>query len=99
MDKSEAIKLAGEYKDLVCRHFNIKETILFGSYSKGTQHKDSDIDVALIVDEFPGEYFDTVPFLWKLGRQIDCRIEPILICRKTDRAKFLDEVMRTGIVI
>lgn len=99
MDKNEAIKLAGEYKNLVRKHFDVEEVVLFGSYSKGTQNEDSDIDIAIVMNEFPGEYFDTVPFLWKLRRQIDCRIEPILICRKTDRAKFLDEVMRTGIVI
>ena len=31
---------------------NLKKVILYGSFAKGTQHEWSDIDVALVADEF-----------------------------------------------
>ena len=97
MDKNEAIKLAEAYKGLVSEHFAVTDVILYGSYSNGTQREDSDIDIAVVVDEVTGNYFDTVPLLWKLRRQISNLIEPVLICRNNDISGFLDEVTQTGI--
>jgi predicted nucleotidyltransferase len=37
-------------------HFN--KVILFGSYAKGTAHKWSDIDLALVSDDFSGSWSD-----------------------------------------
>ena len=34
---------------------NLRTVILYGSFAKGTQHKWSDIDVALVADEFTGQ--------------------------------------------
>jgi predicted nucleotidyltransferase len=33
---------------------HLRKVILFGSFAKGTQHEWSDIDVALVADEFEG---------------------------------------------
>ena len=46
-----------------------------------------------------GDFFDIQPFLWKLRRQVDDRIEPILIERDHDNGDFLIEVKRHGIEI
>jgi len=73
--------------------------ILFGSYAKGTAHKDSDLDVAIVVDELTGDYFSTRPLLWKIRRQIDDRIEPIIIEQNHDDSGFLSEIMKNGIKI
>jgi predicted nucleotidyltransferase len=101
MDQSEAIKLAKEYKRQVLQHFdNIEEIILYGSYSRGTQHKDSDIDIAVVTEDYPpGDFFDNDILLFDLSLKIDSRIEPNLIVRKDDKLRFLDEIKRTGIVI
>lgn len=48
MDKNEAIKIAKKYASLVSSKFQIDNVFLFGSYAKGTQHADSDIDLAFI---------------------------------------------------
>jgi len=57
--------------------------------------------VALIVDHLDDDYdfFETEPLLWKLTRQVDDRIEPVLVARDTDYAGFIDEIQRTGIEI
>jgi len=72
---------------------------LFGSYAKGNPHKDSDIDIALVVKKWKGNYFDVMPLLWKIRRDIDLRIEPHVIVPQEDYAGFLDEIQKTGILI
>ena len=46
--------------------------------------EDSDIDVAIVVKKIEGDFFTINPLLWKLRRQIDDRIEPIIIERDKD---------------
>jgi predicted nucleotidyltransferase len=104
MDKKETvIEKVRIYKDLVKNLFPLKidHFYLFGSYAKGTPHEDSDIDVALIVQHLDENYsiWDTEPLLWKIGRQVDFRISPVLVARDTDYAGFYDEIKRTGIEI
>jgi len=62
-------------------------------------HKDSDIDVALVVNHFEGDYFEVIPPIWRLRENIDFRIEPHVIARDTDYAGFLNEIEQTGIEI
>ena len=103
MDKrDDIINKVKKYKQLVIDSnfpMKIENVYLFGSYAKGTPHKHSDIDVALVVKHFKGDFFKVIPPLWKLRRQVDFRIEPHVIARDTDYADFLDEIQRTGIQI
>jgi len=62
--------------------------VLFGSYSKGIQREDSDIDVAIIVNSIGPDFFSYAPLLWKLRREIDDRIEPILLEKIMMKAVF-----------
>ena len=78
---------------------NIRELILFGSYAAGTAGTDSDIDVAVVVDNIEGDFFSTRPLLWKIRREVDDRIEPILFDIQHDESGFLQEIKKTGIVI
>ncbi|MEA2083431.1 MAG: nucleotidyltransferase domain-containing protein [Thermodesulfobacteriota bacterium] len=78
---------------------NDYELILFGSHAKGTAHEDSDVDVAIVVDEVQGDYFSTRPLLWKIRREIDDRIEPILFEKNHDDSGFLSEIIKNGIII
>jgi uncharacterized protein len=99
MDKREAINIVEAYRCLLKEHFEFENMYLFGSYARGTNREDSDIDVAVIVDRVEGDYFSINPLLWKLRRQIDDRIEPILIERDFDEADFLGEIKNYGIKI
>ena len=91
------------YKKLVTEHFPvpIEQFWLFGSFAKNNAHKDSDIDVALVVNHLDEDYsvLKTEPVLWRLKRQIDLRIEPHVIARDTDYAGMLDEIQHSGIQI
>jgi uncharacterized protein len=99
MDKREAIIKVKAYRHLLKDHFHFENVYLFGSYAKGTNKEDSDIDVAIVVKNIEGDYFSINPLLWKLRRQIDDRIEPILIERDYDDADFFGEIQKYGIKI
>ncbi|MDA3880244.1 MAG: nucleotidyltransferase domain-containing protein [Prolixibacteraceae bacterium] len=99
MDKGEALRKVTQYKDLLSKHMNFDSMYLYGSFAKGTNRDDSDIDVAIIVNRIHGDFFTINPMLWKLRRQIDDRIEPILIEKDFDELNFLNEIKKNGIEI
>jgi len=75
MDKREVINLAKTYAQAVKLKFGHAKIILFGSYAKGNHNEDSDIDLAVILDDF--ERLDKTQLdLMRLRRPIDSRIEP-----------------------
>jgi predicted nucleotidyltransferase len=103
MDKREdIIAKVKRYKLLVAESnllSNVEQVLLFGSFAKGTSHKDSDIDVAFVVDHFEGNFFELIPPMHRLTEQVDFRIEPHVIARDADYAGFLDEIQHTGIEV
>ena len=99
MDKTEAIIKVREYSLLLKKYFPLEKVYLFGSYAKDSYRIDSDIDVAIVVNHLEGDYFSIQPLLWKLRRQIDDRIEPILIEKDQDKGGFLNEIQKYGIEI
>lgn len=50
---------------------------LFGSYAKGNNHKDSDIDICIVSNVFSNDYIKEAVKLRSLAFDIDNRIEPI----------------------
>lgn len=75
MDKGQAIEIAIRYLDFVKGKFDIQTALLFGSYAKGTNHEDSDIDIAIVLKHV-NDIIDIQIELMKLRRKIDLRIEP-----------------------
>lgn len=75
MDKVDALNIARRFADEVCQKYDTAKVFLFGSCAKGNPHKYSDIDVAVVLDDF-ADYFDTQVKLMYLTRSIDSRIEP-----------------------
>ena len=101
-ERDDIIGKVKKFKQLVIDSsfpMKVESVYLFGSYAKGTPHEHSDIDVALVVKRFKGDFFKVIPPVWKLRRQIDFRIEPHVIARDTDYAGFLNEIQQTGILI
>jgi alpha-beta hydrolase superfamily lysophospholipase len=56
---------------------------------------ESDDDVISV----KGDYFTYTPLLWKLRREIDDRIEPILFETGNDKSGFLQSIVKEGIEI
>lgn len=99
MDKAEVILKLKKYKSLLLKEMVFEKMILFGSYAKETQREDSDVDVAIIVDKIQGDYFSTIPLLWRVRREIDDRIEPVILEKSNDQSGFLKEIIENGIMI
>ncbi len=75
MDKREALEVAAQYANLVKSKYDFIRVILFGSYAKENYHKESDIDIAVILKDF-NKLNDVQVDLMRLRRKVDSRIEP-----------------------
>ena len=96
------MEIVQKYVEEVCKNYKIEAIFLFGSYAKGTEHEDSDIDIAIITDDIENDIFDEELNLMKLRRNIDTRIEPHLIRIEDYRnieTPFIQEVIDTGIKV
>lgn len=100
MDKGEALKIARVYIDSISTRYSIKQAFLFGSFAKGTNHEDSDIDIAIIVNNIV-DIIDTQIDLMKLRRRIDLRIEPhpFLVSDFNQSNPVVNEILKYGIAI
>lgn len=75
---------------------------LFGSYATDSQRKDSDIDIALIIDNLnDNDRFGIQVKLMVLAAQFDTRIEPHPISKQDlfSNNPFVSEIKKTGIEI
>ena len=99
----EIMDIVERYIKVILENYKVKAIILFGSYAKGTNQKDSDIDIAIITDDIKcKDVFEEQLNLKKLRRDIDYRIEPHLIeVEDYDNiaTPFVQEVIETGIKI
>ncbi len=101
--RKTALKIVEHYlADLKKAGVQIKIAILFGSYAKGNQHKWSDIDLALVADNFTGlSFIDKEPFrfvqLKKEYTPIETHTFATDYFEKGDA--FIDEIKQTGIRI
>jgi len=77
----------------------VSMVVLYGSHAKGTAGKNSDIDIAVIVDKFDGDYLKISAELFNLVRSVNKRIEPVLLCREYDKSGFLENVLKNGKII
>ena len=75
MDKARALKSAKEFAAVVTEKFSGVRVYLFGSYAKGTFNENSDIDIAVVFEDFDN-LLEIQLELMRLRRKIDNRIEP-----------------------
>ena len=83
------------------KKYNVTTIILFGSYAKGTENEDSDIDIAIISSDF-NDIIEDGAKLIGLTWKIDTRIEPHPILSEDYKKvsnPFVREVVDTGIKV
>lgn len=97
MDKADAIKVAQLYAGAIRENYNFIKIILFGSYAKGNYTDDSDIDIAIVFNDY-NNLMDIQLDLMRLRRKIDSRIEPHPFREKDfDLSNpLVNEIMRYG---
>lgn len=101
MAQREIINLAKQYLNFLKKeNFNIYQAYLFGSYAKGTNKSESDIDIAFIFHKLT-DVIDMQIQLMKLRRNFDLRIEPHPFEEKDllENNPLLNDIIKTGILI
>jgi uncharacterized protein len=93
--------IAKEYAELVKKELNVNSIYLYGSYTKGTNSVDSDIDIAVVGDEFSGDPVEDTLKLMKIRRKVDIRIEPHPFKTNDFIASnpYIQEIIDTGVKI
>jgi len=82
-------------------NIRILKAVLFGSYANGNWNKYSDIDLALVSEDFQGSPFYDSKRLFKsvLKSSTDIETHPFLPEEFNESNPFVYEILRTGIPI
>ncbi|MEW6027068.1 MAG: nucleotidyltransferase domain-containing protein [Planctomycetota bacterium] len=92
-------KIVGRYLDIL-KENNIPlwRVYIYGSYAKGSYHKESDIDLAVFWDKDDIDGFEEDAQLLKLTRQVDLRIEPHSFARPdfAEDDPYIAHIITTG---
>jgi predicted nucleotidyltransferase len=96
MDQESVLKIAKTYADKVRETLDVEQIYLYGSYANNTANFLSDIDIAVVVENIDGDYLDTLTRLYKLRRDVDFRIEPVMLSNRQDISGFLASIIATG---
>ncbi len=96
-----AIKIVQDFTNEVkSMGVNLRKVILFGSYAANRQSEHSDIDVALVADDFSGVGFlDIQRFVKALRKNYIIQPKTFSTRDFEEGDAFVDEVKRTGIDI
>jgi len=98
-------KIVHQFIEELKKNISIEKVILFGSYVKNKRKKWSDIDLAIISNDFEGvDYFDRLVMLGKYAWQAKATaIEALGFTpgeyRKITPLDFLSEIEKTGKII
>lgn len=99
MYQSEDINnIIQRFVTMISEEFPVRSLYLFGSYAKGNPQEYSDIDIAVVSDNFEGKRF------WdreKLGKYIirtscDLEVHPFRTEDFTEDDPFVKEIIKTG---
>jgi predicted nucleotidyltransferase len=100
LDKTKAREIAHEYANRIQGFINPSSVILFGSYVNGTPNRWSDIDVAVLVKNYKGDWSKTRSMLYGLKwDDMFTDIEPHLLDESHDPNGFVRHVISTGEVV
>jgi uncharacterized protein len=100
MVNQRVIETVKRYIMIIPKDFGVKKVYLFGSFANGNEKEESDIDIALVLENMP-DFFYAQKQLMKLRRKIDLRIEPHPIKAQDFNSQnpFAYEIEKTGIEI
>ena len=99
LDKTKVREIAQKYAEKVLDEFKPNKIILFGSYVNGSPHEWSDIDIAVIINGFNGDWWESASQLCGLTWDFDEIIEPHLLDETHDPSGFVEHVIKTGEIV
>jgi predicted nucleotidyltransferase len=98
MVNQSILNTAQRYLSLIPGELEVKKAFLFGSYAKGLEKEESDIDIALVIGNM-NDFFSIQMQLMRIRREVDLRIEPHPISENdfTNMNPFAYEIQTSGI--
>ena len=105
MARKKNIKdLIRRFADLLSKDLRVQKIILFGSYASGREHKNSDIDIAVVSPDLgKRNELEEMTYLLKKAHQIDFDLEPHPYNPKElkhpEKGSFAFEILKTGKVV
>jgi predicted nucleotidyltransferase len=97
MDKTTALEHAKRYAVRVYEEIPSCKVFLYGSLANGNFNENSDIDIAVVQDISNDNFWELTKILNRLTRNIDNRIEPVLLQPQDNQSGFLSTVLKSGI--
>ncbi len=80
MAKKSVIKIIKRFATALTKEgITVDRVILYGSYAKGEEGPDSDIDVAVVSRDFGKDRTEEGMLLFRIAGEIDVRLEPVPI--------------------
>ena len=95
----EIITTINRFLELIrANNIPFKQVYLYGSYVNGNPDEDSDIDLAIVADQWQPDIFEAQFELMKIGRKIDTRLEPHPFCKSDFDVSnpYVREIITTG---
>jgi uncharacterized protein len=102
MDKNDAIRISKGYlQKLRNSNLGFAEAYLFGSFAKGNQHDNSDIDIAIVLKDNVNHTFDTDVQLMVVRNGEETIIEPHAFTKDEFDYKIpiVNQILKYGIKI
>ena len=99
MDKNDALRISRGYLQRVQNSdLGFSEAWLFGSYAKGNQHDDSDIDIAIVLKDNVNHTFETEVRLMIIRKGDETLIEPHAFSKEEFdfNVPFVNQIVRFG---
>lgn len=97
-------RIIGEYVARLQPEVRVAKVILFGSHARGTAHEWSDVDIAVISNDFKKmKPLERIEFLAIRSKGCDPGLEPLPFTldeyENASHLDFLGEIKRTGLVV
>ncbi len=98
MVNQSIIEAAERFARMIPDNLLLRKAYLFGSYAKGNEREESDIDVAIVLGNMT-DFFEIQKLLMRIRRKVDLRIEPHPIDEREFNSSnpFVFEIQKNGI--
>jgi len=99
MDKTDALALCRNYLiRLKENNFDFSDVWLFGSYARGSQHKNSDIDIAIVMNDDSSIPFETEVKIMTCRKGDEILIEPHIFSKNDFNQPFplVEQIKKYG---
>ncbi|MCD6512088.1 MAG: nucleotidyltransferase family protein [Thermoplasmata archaeon] len=96
MNLEEIERILAEHKEELYQKYKIKEIGIFGSFVRGEESKESDVDIVVEFEEVPGliKFIEIEEYLSKLlGRKVD------LVRKPSIREELKDKIMKEVVYV